>query len=92
MGMIGRKEIEKMKYGTLLINTSRQGVVDIDSVKEALKCGKIFYADDFKNDVDLTQYGAIQTSHIGGDCIEAREMTDIYIAERFVECVKNKNV
>ena len=34
-------------------------------------------------------YGAIQTDHIGGNCIEAREATDIYIAKKFVEYIKN---
>lgn len=87
--MIGKKEIEQMKDGSLLINTSRQEVVDIDAVKEAVISGKIYYADDFRNNVDLTMYGAIQTDHIGGNCIEARESTDIYIAKQFVNYIKS---
>lgn len=86
--MIGREEIERMKDGALLINTSRQEVVDIEAVKEALISKKIYYADDFKDKVDLTEYGAIQTPHIGGNCKEAREMTDIYIAKKLQEYIR----
>ncbi len=89
--MIGKKEIAMMKPGALLINTSRQEVVDIEAVKEALISKKIYYADDFQNKVDLTEYGAIQTPHIGGNCKEAREMTDIYIAKQLVKYI-NKNI
>ena len=86
--MVGKKEIAMMKPGALLINTSRQEVVDIEAVKEALISKKIYYADDFKDKVDLTEYGAIQTPHIGGNTIESRKLTDIYIAKRLQEYIR----
>ena len=88
--MIGKKEIEMMDDGALLINTSRQEVVDIEAVKEALISKKIYYADDFKDKVDLTEYGAIQTPHIGGNTIESRKLTDIYIAKRLQEYIRRR--
>jgi len=88
--MVGKKEIAMMKPGALLINTSRQEVVDIEAVKEALISKKIYYADDFKDKVDLTEYGAIQTPHIGGNCKEARKLTDIYIAKRLQEYIRRR--
>lgn len=87
-GVIGPKQIRLMPPGALLINTSRQEVVDIEAVKEALISKQIYYADDFKDKVDLTEYGAIQTPHIGGNCKEAREMTDIYIAKKLQEYIR----
>jgi phosphoglycerate dehydrogenase-like enzyme len=84
-GFIGKKELAMMKPGALLVNTSRQPIVDIDALIPYLEQGKLFYADDFKNDRDITQYGAIQTPHIAGNCLEAREATDIYIANKIKE-------
>jgi len=40
-GMIGRKEMAKMKNGAILINTSRREVVDEEALAEALKEGKL---------------------------------------------------
>jgi phosphoglycerate dehydrogenase-like enzyme len=82
-GMIGKKEFELMKDGVLLVNTSRQSIVDIN----ALNLKRIYYADDFKNEIDLTKHGAIQTPHIAGNCLEAREMTDLYISQKIKEYI-----
>lgn len=40
-GMIGAKEIEKMKDGVRIVNASRGAVIDIDALAEALKTGKL---------------------------------------------------
>jgi phosphoglycerate dehydrogenase-like enzyme len=87
-GFIGEKEFAMMKDGALLINTSRQCVVNISALIPRLESGRIFYADDFKNEVDLTEYGAIQTDHIAGSCLESRELTDIYIAKKIKEYIE----
>lgn len=87
-GMIGEKQFAMMKQGTLLVNTSRQSVVNIDELIPCLKSGKIKYADDFGNDRNLTEYGVIQTCHISGDTIESRRDTDIYIAQKIVKFVR----
>jgi len=67
------------KYA-IIINTSRKDIVYYESLPEF-----VYYASDFSE-------GDLYTNHIGGNCIEARELTDIYIAKKFVEYVKNKNV
>ncbi len=40
-GMIGEKEIRMMKRGSVLINTARGEVVDVDALAEALKTGHL---------------------------------------------------
>jgi D-3-phosphoglycerate dehydrogenase len=83
-GMIGKSEFDQMKDGALLTNTSRAKIVNEDALVEALNSGKLGgYADDFYMDhvVDVTEHpNVILTNHIAGNCIEAREYTDTYIA------------
>jgi D-3-phosphoglycerate dehydrogenase len=40
-GMIGREQIASMRPGTLLVNTARGAVVDVDAVLEALRSGAL---------------------------------------------------
>ncbi|WP_201353504.1 phosphoglycerate dehydrogenase [Hydrogenimonas urashimensis] len=44
IGMIGKKEIEKMKEGVVLINCARGGLYDEEALYEGLKSGKIRFA------------------------------------------------
>lgn len=89
-GMIGKEQFELMKDGALLINTSRPDVVDEKALVEALTSGKLGgYADDFENDRYLGNiYNVIQTPHIAGNALEAREATDIYVATKVAEFIK----
>jgi phosphoglycerate dehydrogenase-like enzyme len=92
-GMIGKRELSMMKSGALLVNTSRADIVDLDALKYALFSKEIGgYADDFFTErpiIDgLSWSPVIQTNHIGGNCIEARIATDIYIAQKTVEFIK----
>lgn len=88
-GMIGKREFELMKDGAILVNTSRAEIVDYDAL---MKCeDKIYYADDFSDTRPLNRKNTIQTHHIAGSSIEAREATDIYIAKKAVEYWRSKN-
>ena len=54
-GMIGAKEIAKMKTSSVIVNTARKDVVDESAVFEALEEGKIFgFGTDFTPDHSLT--------------------------------------
>ena len=95
-GMIGKEQFDLMKDGTLLINTSRAEIVDEDALIEALGDMKLGgYADDFYSQYDKLLYhcecydNVIQTGHIAGNCIEAREATDIYVAKRAIQWYNN---
>lgn len=93
-GMIGEKEFNLMKDTALLINTSRAEIVNSHALLNSNVAG---YADDF-----LESHGeyfinklkekmsVIMTPHIGGNCLEAREATDIYIANKIKEYIKER--
>jgi len=89
-GMIGEKEFDMMKPGALLVNTSRADVVDEKALINWLQATNEgnYYADDFESRTIFCP-NAIQTDHIAGNCLEVREMTDIYIAKqivRYIQC------
>jgi phosphoglycerate dehydrogenase-like enzyme len=102
-GMIGLKEFDMMKPGCLLVNTSRAEIVDKNSLIKALHKDLGGYADDFLNERPVfasnivlyprpfpKRFNVIQTPSIGGDTLEAREATDIYIANKIVEMIKEE--
>jgi len=90
-GMIGKEQFDLMKDDALLINTSRPDIIDKYELQKAIETKRIYYADDFLGWLpSYEEYNVIQTPHIGGNCFEAREMTDIYIANQLVKYIKGE--
>jgi phosphoglycerate dehydrogenase-like enzyme len=99
-GFIGEKEFAMMKDGALLANTSRAEIVDEDALNNWLKQNSNNrYADDFYAshsheflktwyDYDGLSDKVILTDHIAGNCFEAREATDIYIANKIKQYIE----
>jgi lactate dehydrogenase-like 2-hydroxyacid dehydrogenase len=88
-GMIGESEIELMRNGAIIINTSREGIVNEHAASKALKLGKLSAAgfDVLETRVvDGVRYGdsplmdcdnVVLTDHQAGTTLEARERGDI---------------
>lgn len=88
-GMIGKNQFDIIKRGSLLINTSRPQIIEKGTLLPALESSKLLgYADDFADTYKIDHPNVIQTPHIGGNCKEAREHTDLYIAKKIVEYSK----
>lgn len=71
--MIGRKELESMKDGVIIVNTARGGLIDDKALMEALAAGKVAAAGlDCVENEELTENplarmsNVILTPHIGG--------------------------
>jgi D-3-phosphoglycerate dehydrogenase len=86
--LIGKKEIEAMKKGAVIVNTSQGKVIDELAVADALKSGKISFAglDVFseeppsKNSPLFKLENTVLSPHIGFHTVEAaRRCTDICI-------------
>jgi phosphoglycerate dehydrogenase-like enzyme len=76
--LVGPSRLAQMKKGSFLINTSRGGVVDENSLADALRDGRIGGAalDVFEKEPPsgaiLAAPGTILTPHIGGQTEEAQ--------------------
>jgi D-3-phosphoglycerate dehydrogenase len=101
---IGKKELDQMKKGVILVNCSRGGVVEEHALLEALKSGKVGGAalDVFVNEPpteaqkELINHPRVSVSpHIGGSTVEAQERVGVEIAlkvNKFFNTERTKEV
>jgi D-3-phosphoglycerate dehydrogenase len=95
--MIGEKEIEAMKDGAFLINTSRGAIVDEKALVRALKSGKLrgaaldVYEVEPPNDWTLMQLpNVVCTPHIGAQTLEAQKAASDLIAEKIISLFRKE--
>lgn len=96
-GMIGAREISKMKPGAILINNSRGTVVDLHALAAALQAKKlagaaidVFPAEPSSNAEKFVSPlqgldNVILTPHVGGSTEEAQERIGAEVARKLVE-------
>ncbi len=96
-GMIGAREIARMKQGAILINNARGTVVDLDALAAALKAKAlsgaaidVFPVEPSSNAEKFTSPlqgldNVILTPHVGGSTEEAQERIGSEVARKFVE-------
>ncbi len=89
--IITKKEIEQMKDGVILINTSRGGVINEKDLLDGLESGKIaqacldvFESEPIPADFILKHQIISLTPHIGAATIEAQERIGVELAEKII--------
>jgi D-3-phosphoglycerate dehydrogenase len=95
--LIGEREIELMKDGAVLINTSRGGVVDEVALVEALEAEKLRFAalDVFTSEpspeIQLLMQPRLSLSpHIGASTLEAQERIGKELAKQVISLLKTE--
>lgn len=93
--VIGEKELQMMKEGAALVNTSRGGVIDEVALVEALDTGKIrfagldVFASEPRPEVQLLMHPRVSLSpHIGASTLEAQERIGKELAARVIALLK----
>jgi D-3-phosphoglycerate dehydrogenase len=96
-GMIGAREVARMKQGAIFINNARGTVVDLDAVASALKSKQlsgaavdVFPVEPSSNAEKFASPlqgldNVILTPHVGGSTEEAQERIGSEVARKFVE-------
>ena len=96
-GMIGERELNAMKKGVILVNTSRGGIVDEDALFKALKSGRLggagldVYCVEPCGNLELVRLpNVVCTPHIGAQTEEAQKAASVLLAEKIIQFFKQQ--
>ncbi|MFX1509803.1 MAG: hydroxyacid dehydrogenase [Promethearchaeota archaeon] len=98
-GLIGKKELEALPQGAILINTARGGIVDEEALYQSLVAGHLggagidvfTYEPPFGNDLLeklVALPNVVSTPHIGAQTMEASRANSMIIAKKLMSLLK----
>lgn len=91
--MIDERRFSQMKDGAILLNYSRDKLVNEPALKKALNEGKLKkYVTDFPNDVVANFENVIMTPHLGASTAEAENNCAVMAAEELMDYIENGNI
>ena len=92
-GMIGADQIAKMKDDAVLLNFSRDTLVDEAALIEALNADKLGrYVTDFATQPLMSAKNAIVIPHLGASTAEAEENCAVMAVHEIVDFIENGNI
>ncbi|MCC8142298.1 MAG: phosphoglycerate dehydrogenase [Lachnospiraceae bacterium] len=92
-GMIGKDQIAMMKEDTVVLNFSRDSLVDEAAMVEALAAGKIRkYVVDFPSTITAGVDGCIVIPHLGASTEESEENCAVMAVNELTDFVENGNI
>ena len=92
-GMIGKEAVSEMKDGVILLNFSRDLLVDERAVLEGIRTGKVRrYVSDFPNPVTAGQKGCIVIPHLGASTEESEINCAAMAVRQLRDYLENANI
>ena len=92
-GMISKECIDDMKEGVVLLNFSRDRLVDENALAMALASGKVkAYFTDFANPLSVKMKNAIVTPHLGASTEEAEDNCAVMAVKEIMDYLDNGNI
>lgn len=92
-GFLNEERLASIKFGAVLLNFSRGGVVDEAGIIKALQSGGLSaYVTDFPSRALLNQPRAIVLPHLGASTAEAEDNCAIMVAEQVRDYLENGNI
>ena len=91
--LIEAKRISLMKHGAVLLNFSREGIVDNDAVLRALEAKRLkAYVCDFPSNSLQGRSGVVALPHLGASTREAEDNCAVMVVEQVRDYLENGNV
>jgi D-3-phosphoglycerate dehydrogenase len=91
--MINEQRVRLMKKGAVLLNFSRDGIIDDKAVVAALDAGHLYaYVCDFPTNLLKDHPRCITLPHLGASTREAEENCAVMVADQVREWLENGNV
>ncbi len=88
--LINPKSVEQMRPGAILLNFSRDGVVDDEAVLKALRSHRLrCYVTDFPSALLLSQPGVIALPHLGASTREAEDNCAVMVVDQVREYLED---
>ena len=92
-GMMNKSVLDRMKDGVVILNFSRDVLVNEDDMAEALQSGKVKkYVTDFPNSKSVHMDGAIVIPHLGASTEESEDNCAKMAVEEIMDYIDNGNI
>ena len=91
--MINKDTIASMKDGVVVLNFSRDLLVDDDAMAEALESGKVHrYITDFPNPKSVNMKNVIAIPHLGASTEESEDNCAVMAVKEMIDYLENGNI
>ena len=91
--LLNAKRIELLPEGCVVINMSRDGIIDEDQLIKSLDSGRVkYYVTDFPIDEKKNHDRVIALPHLGASTSEAEDNCAVMIAKQIKEYLENGNI
>lgn len=91
--MLSAERVKLMKKGAVVLNFSRQGIVDDAALVAALDAGKLYgYVCDFPSNLLKKHPRVITLPHLGASTEEAEDNCAVMVADQVREFLENGNI
>jgi len=91
--LVNAKNVELLRAGAILLNFSRDGVVEAAAVLESLRARRLrSYVTDFPSAALLGQPGVVALPHLGASTREAEENSAVMAADQLCDYLEHGNI
>lgn len=91
--LINQQRVQNMKKGSILLNFSREGIIDEDAVLKGIESGRIKnYVCDFPSQKFQHHAAVITLPHLGASTHEAEENCAIMVVDQMMDYLENGNI
>ena len=92
-GLISAERLKVMKHGAILLNFSRDSIVDNDAVLEALQAKRLrYYVCDFPAKKLLNEPHVVALPHLGASTREAEENCAVMVVDQVRDFLEHGNI